>query len=352
MAILSADTNVWRIERAGRFSVLIDGAAFFAAVRQAALSAQRSIVIMGWDLDSRTRLVGESGEPDDRYPAELAAFLSALVEERPSLNVYLLLWDYSLLYATEREAFPLLALQWRTPPRVHFSLDNQVPAGASQHQKIIVIDDSIAFSGGLDLTGRRWDTPAHDIDNRWRVDPGGKPYRPFHDVQAIVDGDAARALSEIVRERWRCVTAEDLPRTESLHDPWPANVQPDFRNIRVGIARTQPAMDTLTEKREVENSFSTRSIPPSDRFTLRTSSSPPAWWPGGSRSACRRGPNSRPCSSGRKITSPGWRRARCAMGAFASCARWLKPELATGCGWSIRMSRIRRRRPTRCCIPK
>ena len=63
MAILSADTNVWRIERAGRFSVLIDGAAFFAAVRQAALSAQRSIVIMGWDLDSRTRLVGESGEP-------------------------------------------------------------------------------------------------------------------------------------------------------------------------------------------------------------------------------------------------------------------------------------------------
>lgn len=255
MAILSADANVWRIERAGRFSVLIDGAAFFAAVRQAALSAQRSIVIMGWDLDSRTRLVGESGEPDDRYPAELAAFLSALVEERPSLNVYLLLWDYSLLYATEREAFPLLALQWKTPPRVHFSLDNQVPVGASQHQKIVVIDDSVAFSGGLDLTGRRWDTPAHDIDNRWRIDSGGKPYRPFHDVQAIVDGDAARALSEIVRERWRCVTAEDLPRAESLRDPWPASVQPDFRNIRVGIARTQPAMDTLTEKREVERLF-------------------------------------------------------------------------------------------------
>ena len=58
--------NVWRVELAGRFSVLIDGAAFFAAVRQAALKAQRSIFIMGWDLDSRTRLVGESGKPEDR----------------------------------------------------------------------------------------------------------------------------------------------------------------------------------------------------------------------------------------------------------------------------------------------
>lgn len=155
MTIFVPNANVWRLERADRFSVLIDGAAFFGAVRQAAIEAQHSIVITGWDLDSRTRLVGESGEPDDSYPVQLSAFLGALVEERPALNVYLLLWDYSLLYAVERESFPLLALQWKTPPRVHFSLDNCVPLGASQHQKIIVVDDCVAFSGGLDLTGRR-----------------------------------------------------------------------------------------------------------------------------------------------------------------------------------------------------
>ena len=73
---------------------------------------------MGWDLDSRTRLVGESGEAEDGYPVELAPFLSALVTERPDLEVYLLLWDFSLLYATERESFPQLRLQWQTPPRV------------------------------------------------------------------------------------------------------------------------------------------------------------------------------------------------------------------------------------------
>ena len=158
MAILCPNRNVWRIESAGRFAMLIDAAAFFGAVREAALQARHSILIMGWDIDSRTRLVGESGEPDDPFPAELGAFLSALVRERPGLKVRLLLWDFSLLYATERELFPLVALQWRTPPGVTFSLDNEVPPGSSQHQKIIAIDGCLAFSGGLDLTIRRWDT--------------------------------------------------------------------------------------------------------------------------------------------------------------------------------------------------
>ena len=255
MPILSPNANVWRIERANRFSVLIDGASFFGAVRQAALLARRSIIIMGWDLDSRTRLVDASGQTKDAYPAELAAFLSALVTVRSNLNVYLLLWDYSLLYAAERESFPLFSLQWRTPPRVHFSLDNQVPLGASQHQKIVVIDGQVAFSGGLDLTGRRWDTPEHAVDNPFRIDPGGKPYRPFHDVQAMVDGDAARALYDIARQRWRCVTFEELPNADAGSDAWPKVVQPDFQNVQVGLARTQPAMGACKEQREVEALF-------------------------------------------------------------------------------------------------
>jgi phospholipase D1/2 len=256
VAILSPNRNVWRIESAGRFAMLIDAAAFFGAVRRAALRARHSILIMGWDIDSRTRLVGESGEPDDRYPAELGAFLSALVRERPGLKVRLLLWDFSLFYATEREPFPLVALQWRTPPGVTFSLDNEVPPGSSQHQKIIVIDGCLAFSGGLDLTIRRWDTPKHEIDNRWRVDPAGKPYRPFHDVQAMVDGDAARALSKIVEDRWRCATDEEgLEPKQASHDLWPATITPDFHNVPVGVSRTQPFMENVAEVREVERLF-------------------------------------------------------------------------------------------------
>ena len=36
-----------------------------------------------------------------------------------------------------------------------------IPLGASHHQKVVVVDDAVAFVGGLDLTHCRWDTPEH-----------------------------------------------------------------------------------------------------------------------------------------------------------------------------------------------
>src|SRR5438132_14328543 len=130
--ILQRGRNVWRIHRAYRAAVLIDGAAFFRAVREAMLEARRSVFIVGWDLHSQTRLVGESDSAEDGYPVVLADFLSALVRDRPKLIVRLLLWDYSVLYANERELFPRLTLGWKTPERVRFALDDEVPLGSSQ----------------------------------------------------------------------------------------------------------------------------------------------------------------------------------------------------------------------------
>jgi phospholipase D1/2 len=202
------------------------------------------------------RLVGASGEPEDGYPADLAEFLSALAEERPSLAIHVLLWDYSVLYSLEREPFPMMNLQWKTASRVRFSLDNCVPAGSSQHQKLVIVDDVLAFSGGLDLTVRRWDTPAHAATNPHRVDPAGKPYRPFHDVQIMVDGNAALALAELARARWQAATSENMLVTNDSVDRWPPNVPPDFTEVEIGIARTEPCGEEVEEDvREVEQLF-------------------------------------------------------------------------------------------------
>src|SRR3954467_11358589 len=95
---------------------------------------------------------------------------------------------HSVLYSLERELFPIVALGWLTPRRIRFCLDEDLPAGASHHQKIVVVDDAVAFCGGLDVTTRRWDTAEHRLDDARRVDPAGLPYRPFHDVQAVIDG--------------------------------------------------------------------------------------------------------------------------------------------------------------------
>lgn len=254
MTILRPEHTVWRNERASRATVLVDAAAFFEAVRGAFLKARRSILVIGWDIDSRTQLVGPSGEPSDGHASGFADFLGELVHARPDLQVHLLLWDYSLLYAGERELLPRLSLGWSTPERITLCLDNSVPFGSSQHQKIVVVDDAVAFSGGLDLTIRRWDTSSHDAENAHRVDPSGHPYQPFHDVQMVVDGAAAQALALLARQRWCRVNGGEA-LTEPCGDPWPDKVTPDFTDVDVGIARTQPRYNGDEAVREAEALF-------------------------------------------------------------------------------------------------
>lgn len=260
--ILQPERNVWCVEPARRAAMLVDAAPYFIALRRAMLKARHSIVIAGWDIDSRTPLVGPDGETGDDLPATFGPFISELVRRRPELSVKLLLWDfYTAVYSLEREPMPLMALQWSTPAQVELCLDDVLPVGASHHQKVVVIDDALAFSGGLDITIRRWDDPQHRIDNPLRVDPAGKPYTPFHDVQMMVDGPAAAALGRLLRWRWYRATHEQLPplpEDDSMpdgSDPWPDGIEPDFRDVGIGIARTAPHYGREPEVREVEALF-------------------------------------------------------------------------------------------------
>ncbi|MFA5701569.1 MAG: hypothetical protein WC913_09860, partial [Desulfuromonas sp.] len=56
--------NCWRICRADKAAVLVDGAAYFSALADSLEQARHSIFIVGWDIDSRIRLRRDSeGEP-------------------------------------------------------------------------------------------------------------------------------------------------------------------------------------------------------------------------------------------------------------------------------------------------
>jgi phospholipase D1/2 len=249
--ILAEGRNCWRIARAQRAAFLIDGAAYFAAFAAAAEQAQESIFIIGWDVDSRVRLRPE----DDGHmlPGELGRFLNTLVSQRQRLHVYILNWDFSVLFALEREPLPMLKLGLQTHRRVHFRLDGNHPIGASHHQKIVVVDDAVAFVGGMDLAIRRWDTPDHCAGDPRRVDPAGQPYPPVHDIQMAVDGQAAAALGELARERWRRATGQRIGAVhEGKNDPWPRFLTADFEPVAVAISRTQPAYNGNIEVREVE----------------------------------------------------------------------------------------------------
>jgi phosphatidylserine/phosphatidylglycerophosphate/cardiolipin synthase-like enzyme len=83
--LLQAGRNCWRIERASRFTLLIDADAYFKAVRAAILKARHSVFILSWDIDRRTVLV--PGGANDGYPEALGDFLHAIIAERPQLYV-------------------------------------------------------------------------------------------------------------------------------------------------------------------------------------------------------------------------------------------------------------------------
>jgi phospholipase D1/2 len=253
MGILKPGHNCWRIARAARAAVLIDGAAYFAAFREAAARARHSILIAGWDVDSRTDLAPQGAE--DGLPHRLGEFLDALVRRRPQLHAYVLGWDFSMLYALEREILPVYTFGWRTHRRLHYHLDDRHAPGSSHHQKIAVVDGALAFVGGIDFAIGRWDTPEHDPETPLRRTAEGEPYAPFHDVQLVVDGDAAAAVAELVRTRWRRATGRKPAHHAPCPAPWPAGVAPDFEDADVGIARTQPEYEGEQAVTEVKRLY-------------------------------------------------------------------------------------------------
>ena len=99
-------------ERAERAALLVDGDAYDRAVRATAIRARRTPFVVGWDIHSRMRLA---------HPSTRAL-----------------------------------------PPRLGPSRRSLSPS--------VVVDNQVAFVGGLDLTDRRWDTPQHGLDDPRRVD--------------------------------------------------------------------------------------------------------------------------------------------------------------------------------------
>jgi phosphatidylserine/phosphatidylglycerophosphate/cardiolipin synthase-like enzyme/uncharacterized membrane protein YdjX (TVP38/TMEM64 family) len=252
-AIAQPGKNCWRVDRAHRFYCVQDGADYFSLVRRALLRARHTIFILGWDVSANVDLLMGTDQP--REPRRLDELLTYVAQRRPHLRCYILIWDYSALYTLERDLFSRWKLGWRTPRRVKFGFDDRIPFGGSHHQKLVVVDDSLAFCGGIDLTDHRWDTSAHRVDEPARIGRGG-PYGPYHEVQAMADGALAASLGELARDRWRAIGETRLPPIHrSSETLWPDDIEPDLREVDVAIARTLPGTETQPAIRECEALF-------------------------------------------------------------------------------------------------
>jgi phospholipase D1/2 len=230
-------------------AVIIDASDYFLYLKTAILQAQHSILLVGWDFDARIEL-DRSG--NSATPNQIGQLLDYASRRNSALRVYILRWDLAFLKMPFRGTTPFFLLNLLSSKRIHFRLDQQHPPGSCHHQKIVVIDDSIAFCGGIDVTDGRWDTSAHRDDEPLRCGPGGSLDEPWHDVTTAVDGDAARALGELARDRWMAANGWRPETPPSGRDCWPSELTPLFRDVEVAIARTSPAYDGHPEIREIE----------------------------------------------------------------------------------------------------
>src|SRR5262249_39801891 len=74
-----------------------------------------------------------------------------------------------------------------------------------------------------------------------------------------LDGEAARSLATLTRERWHAATGQKLkaiaPHGARDDDPWPPSVTPELQSVEVGIARTAPPRAEQPAIKEVEKLY-------------------------------------------------------------------------------------------------
>ena len=217
-AIVSVPSNAFVSATVEQSGLLIDARDYYRTLYHALERAQRQVLISGWQFESGIRLLrGRDAEQATR-PVKLLDFLSALCDERPELEIYILAWDYSLVYAQDRESQQRQKFTAKNP-RIRFEWDAHSSITGSHHQKFVLIDGALGFTGGIDLCDARWDDCDHRPQHPDRVNVTGDPCKPYHDVQACFTGAIVLSLVKVFLDRWQRATDEELTATGAPPSP-------------------------------------------------------------------------------------------------------------------------------------
>jgi phosphatidylserine/phosphatidylglycerophosphate/cardiolipin synthase-like enzyme len=198
--------------------ILVDGADALPAIADALQAARSHVHVTGWYFSPDFALVREGA------PLVLRNLLAELAER---VDVRVLVWAGAPLplFRPSRRQVKRMRDELTQGTRIQCELDSRERPLHCHHEKTIVIDDRIAYVGGIDLTldgGDPFDTPNH----RARGGIG------WHDVAARIEGPAVRDVAEHFRLRWRAAAQEALPPPE----------EPEaVGNVTVQVARTVPA---------------------------------------------------------------------------------------------------------------
>ncbi|HEX4096420.1 MAG TPA: phospholipase D-like domain-containing protein [Caulobacteraceae bacterium] len=237
--------------------MLIDTQAYFDAAMKAMRRARHTVHLLNWAFEAQTLFhpkPGCTGPDSDR----IGVFLKTLAADKPHLDVRLLCWKSALPVAATQDWFTLKDRKAFAGSKVKLVLDGKLPLGASHHQKAIIVDDAIAFCGGIDIGPERWDTPLHLDDDPRRAKAShahGHSESDFdsrHELMGVVAGAPAKSLGDLFRDRWARATGERLSPPPPTAPAWPSGVEVQFHEVSTGLSRTYGIWRRFPEVREVE----------------------------------------------------------------------------------------------------
>ncbi len=184
--------------RAGNaIEILVDGAEALPAIADALQTARSHVHVTGWYFSPDFALVREGA------PLVLRNVLAELAER---LDVRVLVWAGAPLplFRPSRRQVKRMRDELTQGTRIRCELDSRERPLHCHHEKTIVVDDRVAFVGGIDLTYESGD----------RYDLGEHPARAsvgWHDAAARIEGPAVGDVAEHFRMRWHEVAGEVLP---------------------------------------------------------------------------------------------------------------------------------------------
>jgi phosphatidylserine/phosphatidylglycerophosphate/cardiolipin synthase-like enzyme len=176
------------------------------------------VLIAGWCITPEFALVR------DEPPLLLRELLGEAAE---SVDVRVLLWAGAPVpvFTPRRASVRKGRDELVRGTRIKTALDSNERPMHCHHEKLVVVDDEVAFVGGIDLTdlsGDRYDTPEHAARGRMG----------WHDVASRLLGPAVADVGRHVAQRWQAVTGERL-------EAQPADVV-SAGDVEVQIVRTVP----------------------------------------------------------------------------------------------------------------
>jgi phosphatidylserine/phosphatidylglycerophosphate/cardiolipin synthase-like enzyme len=176
--------------------VLIDGSDYLPVLADAVRSARRSVLIAGWFMSPGLALVR------DEPPVLLRELLSDVAE---SVDVRVLLWAGAPVPVSgvRRAVVRGIRDDLMRETRIKVALDANERPLHCHHEKLVLIDDELAFVGGIDLTnvgGDRFDSAAHP----------SRGSMGWHDVSSRLRGPAVLDVGRHLTRRWEAVTGEHL----------------------------------------------------------------------------------------------------------------------------------------------